>query len=111
MFANIATRAAVRTVEVATLAEAEAMLTAADRAGPHRVYALATYASVEAAREGFAIDMENESCVDNFRFAFNDDAAAVAAYEAARDNGCCGSTDRTIVIAGRLASIGCNYGH
>jgi len=48
---------------------------------------------------------------DNYRFAYKGDANAVAAYEAARMDGCCGSADYTITVAGRVAFIGCNYGH
>lgn len=49
---------------------------------------------------------------DNYRLASVDDAAAVAEYEAARDEGCCGSYDTVIEhpIHGKWY-IGFNYGH
>lgn len=50
-------------------------------------------------------------CVDNERFAFLDDSVALAAYEDQRLQGCCGEFDEKITIGGRLATIGCNYGH
>ena len=53
----------------------------------------------------------DDPCTDNFRFAFEDDDAAMAKYDARKDSGCCGAFDAEIVVAGRLARIGCNYGH
>jgi hypothetical protein len=53
----------------------------------------------------------DDSCVDNYRFAFEDDAAAREQYCIAAENGCCGFFDEEITVAGRLATIGCNYGH
>lgn len=54
---------------------------------------------------------DGESCIDNYRFAFADDAEAVAEYELAQEQGCCGSSDFEILINGHKAYIGCNYGH
>jgi hypothetical protein len=56
-------------------------------------------------------ELVNDECIDNERFAFLDDAAAVAAYETAKEQGCCGSWDEEVTVAGRAAWIGCNYGH
>lgn len=53
----------------------------------------------------------DDDCIDNYRFAFEDDAEAVTKYEQARDEGCCGRFDQDIYVAGRKAMIGCNYGH
>jgi hypothetical protein len=53
----------------------------------------------------------DDPCVDNYRFAFHDDSDAMAKYGHAEATGCCGSFDREVVVAGRPASIGCNYGH
>jgi len=55
--------------------------------------------------------MEGEDCVDNHRFAFEDDAIAMNEYDEDAANGCCGSFDCYIMVAGRKATIGCNYGH
>ena len=44
-------------------------------------------------------------------FAYNDDKKAIATYNEIQNRGCCGSFDREVRIAGRLATIGCNYGH
>jgi hypothetical protein len=48
---------------------------------------------------------------DNTRFAYQDEPSSIALYEQIRQNGCCGSFDCNIVVAGRPAQIGCNYGH
>lgn len=53
----------------------------------------------------------NESCIDNYRFAFHDDPIAMEKYDEKSNQGCCGFFDETVCIAGRLAYIGCNYGH
>ena len=53
----------------------------------------------------------DDSCVDNHRFAFLDDAAEMDKYKNAIEAGCCGFFDEEFVIAGRKATIGCNYGH
>lgn len=87
------------------------LFTDEEKASRFRMAKVETFPTYEEAREAFALEMDEEDCVDNFRFAFEDDSAAMAEYETARENGCCGSTDRTIMIAGRLAAIGCNYGH
>ncbi len=58
--------------------------------------------------------MENEldhDCVDNHRFAYDDDQEDVAKYEQQRESGCCGFFDAAIMVDGRSATIGCNYGH
>ncbi len=49
--------------------------------------------------------------MDNERFAYLDDPEQVAAYEDAREHGCCGYVDVDIIVGGRPAMIGCNYGH
>lgn len=58
-------------------------------------------------------DMEEESCVDNMRIASADDPVEVLAYEAIRDDGCCGTYDRRLVHpeTGKVILVGCNYGH
>lgn len=55
--------------------------------------------------------LEDEHCVDNFRFAFKDDEKAVLKYNEAESEGCCGFFDQEVLVGGRLAIIGCNYGH
>lgn len=67
-----------------------------------------TYAEFE---EWITEQMADDDCVDNYRFAFDDDAEACASYEDCRNNGCCGFFDRDIIIAGRNGSVGYNYGH
>ena len=54
---------------------------------------------------------EDEECIDNYRFAFCDDAGAMAEYELAQESGCCGSADFEVTINGRKANIGYNFGH
>ena len=56
-------------------------------------------------------DKIDDPCMDNFRFAFEDDQEASNAYCEAHENGCCGSADYTVIVAGRQAQVGCNYGH
>ena len=53
----------------------------------------------------------NDDCIDNLRFAFSDDDDAMDDYYSARDLGCCGFVDIDIVVGGRMAIVGCNYGH
>lgn len=53
----------------------------------------------------------DDPCVDNYRFAFEDDSAAQDRYNTAVNEGCCGFFDRTILVAGKSARIGCNFGH
>lgn len=56
-------------------------------------------------------DQVDDPFQDNDRFAFSDDQEAVEKYEMVRCSGCCGSFDAVIIIDGREATIGCNYGH
>lgn len=56
-------------------------------------------------------DEVDDLCIDGFRFAYQDDPEAVYLYEEIRDNGCCGFFDEDIIVSGKLAQIGCNYGH
>lgn len=53
----------------------------------------------------------DDPCIDNRRHAHVDDAAEMAEYKAAKDSGCCGSFDEEVIVAGRVMTIGCNYGH
>jgi hypothetical protein len=55
-------------------------------------------------------EMEDENW-DNFRFSFLEDTDGCLQYEAAYGKGCCGSFDEVILVDGRAALIGCNYGH
>ena len=52
-----------------------------------------------------------EECIDNYRFAFKDDANSMIAYLEAQGDGCCGFFDQDIIVASRPATIGCNFGH
>lgn len=53
----------------------------------------------------------DEECIDNYRFAFKDDHNTMIVYLQAQQDGCCGFFDEDIIVAGREASIGCNFGH
>lgn len=58
------------------------------------------------------MDLEvDDPCVDNYRFAFLDDEDAMAIYDKQKEAGCCGDFDEEVIVAGRPAMIGCNYGH
>lgn len=69
-----------------------------------------TFETREQAEE-WMIDEIDDECIDNFRFAFDDDYEAGIQYETAQYNGCCGSFDARVTVNGRPAHIGCNYGH
>jgi hypothetical protein len=49
--------------------------------------------------------------IDNGRIGYPDDPESMAAYEKAKADGCCGSSDEDVVINGRPAIVGCNFGH
>lgn len=49
--------------------------------------------------------------IDNVRFAFLDDLQAMGKYGEAQRHGCCGEFDDEVTVGGRLATVGCNYGH
>jgi hypothetical protein len=71
---------------------------------------LPSFDSREAAQEWMETTL-GEDCMDNYRFAYVDDAAAMTSYAEQSAQGCCGSFDKDIIVAGRLAMIGCNFGH
>jgi hypothetical protein len=52
-----------------------------------------------------------DCCIDNYRFAYLDDEKGMKKYNEAKELGCCGFYDDEVIIAGRKATIGCNYGH
>jgi hypothetical protein len=53
----------------------------------------------------------DDPCVDNYRFAHIDDEEAMMKYEQTREGGCCGFYDTEVIVNGKVAMIGCNYGH
>lgn len=53
----------------------------------------------------------DEEYIDNYRFAFQDEHWSMSAYSKALSEGCCGYFDEEIMVNGRLATIGCNFGH
>lgn len=53
----------------------------------------------------------DDDYVDNERFAYKDDQAAMEAYVRQAADGCCGDADYDVIVAGRPATIGCNFGH
>lgn len=61
--------------------------------------------------EEWMVDKIDDLCIDNLRFAYQDDPEALYLYEELRDEGCCGSFDEDIIVDGKPAQIGCNYGH
>lgn len=56
-------------------------------------------------------DTVEDDCIDNYRFAFKDDKVALDRYEDQKNDGCCGFFDRDVMVDGRPAMVGCNYGH
>ena len=69
------------------------------------------FESAKAARE-WMVDRVNDDHVDNERLAFfDDDEEVLRDYSAQQARGCCGYFDEIVVITGRPATIGCNYGH
>lgn len=56
-------------------------------------------------------EIADDPCTDNFRFAFDDDLKGIAVYEDQKASGCCGFLDLNVVVEGRSATVGCNYGH
>lgn len=56
-------------------------------------------------------EVAEEDCIDNYRFAFKDDADGMSNYTQTQNDGCCGFFDADIIVAGREATIGCNFGH
>jgi hypothetical protein len=56
-------------------------------------------------------DASDDPNVDNVRFAFLDDEKALEIYKQSLNEGCCGFFDQEIIVNGRKAKIGCNYGH
>lgn len=68
------------------------------------------FSSVDDAIEWMS-KLVDDPCVDNNRLAYLDDTQAMLIYNAQAAKGCCGSFDETVKINGRLATIGCNYGH
>lgn len=65
----------------------------------------------EAEAAQWMYDTIDDSCNDNYRFAYEYDDKAVLAYDEAIDEGCCGKFDAEIIVNGHHAMIGCNYGH
>ena len=72
--------------------------------------ALPEFDSFDAAWD-WAHEQEDDGCHNNDRFAFVDDAEAMAKFREAEANGCCGSFEADIIVGGRRAVIGYNYGH
>lgn len=56
-------------------------------------------------------EMIHGNCIDNSRFAFTDDDNEMRIYQEQVDHGCCGFYENTVIVDGRWARIGCNYGH
>jgi hypothetical protein len=49
--------------------------------------------------------------ITNYRFAFISDVEACFNYDVEKSNGCCGTFDKVVIVNGKEAHIGCNYGH
>jgi hypothetical protein len=71
---------------------------------------LPTFDTVEDA-QAWMMEQVDDPCVDNDRFAFEDDAEACQVYADQVMRGCCGSFDEVVLVSGKRANIGCNYGH
>lgn len=56
-------------------------------------------------------DSIDDPCIDNERLAYTDDPKSVETYNKLAGEGCCGYFDETVIIKGREALVGCNYGH
>jgi hypothetical protein len=69
-----------------------------------------TFATRAEAEEWMDAEVD-DSCIDGYRFAFLDSRAELGEYRRMKANGCCGFFDAIIVVGGRRARIGCNYGH
>lgn len=53
-----------------------------------------------------------DDCYDQHRFVFVDELKSKGnKYYKIYQKGCCGSDDTTVIVNGRLAVIGCNFGH
>lgn len=61
--------------------------------------------------ERWMVERVDDGCIDNHRFAYLDDDQSMRLYETRREDGCCGSFDADVIVDGRAARIGCNYGH
>lgn len=48
---------------------------------------------------------------DNYRFAYLDDEVQMKEYDEIYNQGCCGYFDEEIIVGGRAAKVGFNYGH
>ena len=59
----------------------------------------------------FAWLYEDHEYADNMRGAYLSDFAGLAECDAIAEGGCCGSVDYEVLIAGKPARVGCNYGH
>ena len=53
----------------------------------------------------------DDPCIDNDRMYFLGDAVAEKVFLDQSENGCCGALEVDVIIAGKKARIGCNYGH
>lgn len=65
----------------------------------------------EQAAFDWMIETVDDPCIDNQRFAFEDDHKAICEYAQQEIDGCCGKFDANIIVNDMLAVIGCNYGH
>ena len=74
---------------------------------------LREFPSIEAAQEFMADSLAKmgEVCADNWRFAWNDDNTEMTAYAAVSNAGTAEPFDEKVVIEGREAWVGCNYGY
>jgi hypothetical protein len=76
-----------------------------------KLHSVKSFSSKEDAFRYMSEQVDEDPYVDNERFAFLDDREAMRAYKKAQRSGCCGFFDEVISVGGRLATIGCNYGH
>lgn len=53
----------------------------------------------------------DDPCIDNYRCCFLDSSEQVSEFQTLAEQGCCGSFEKDVIIGGKPARIGCNYGH
>lgn len=68
------------------------------------------FATVEAAMK-WMHETVDDPYIDNERFSFEDDQQGMQDYHDCKSGGCCGFFDEEVTIQGRVAHIGCNFGH
>lgn len=69
-----------------------------------------TFASQDEAIEWMEQTVD-DPYMDNYRFAYINDKWAMKKYNIQVNKGCCGFFDEEVIVSGKKAKIGCNFGH